>query len=405
MQIIGIGKSFKPAIFIFMLSLWLLSGCDGGGGKDKDDASLTAVSGTADVPAFQSGGVTVAGYYFQYRKYTYGETNRCEYRGLVSLGKGNAPIQESDIKRIVMKNDRGREIALKGIGYYHKRFIQGTWNSDTLKASFSDKIDSGFMIDYHPDAKIDEGAYTYQITTAADDVLNIRFYFPGRLELPAPQLATMRHEKRPNGDVLFSWNNPEGCYDEIKLTLHATTARQGERYDIFEIMLPKDKNEFILPKEVTEKLTGLHSPLRFFWQIKTHANTSAGMNYARGWSDSASLCWLDCTPPHLLKQACLPPDGSHYNANISHKIELKFSEKMNGGYSYHYNSAHAENQWNKDNTTLTITFAEDLMDGQEYVFRLNPGNQPNGFSDVAGNRLEHDTRFSFTQDPDATPGL
>jgi len=181
--------------------------------------------------------------------------------------------------------------------------------------------------------------------------------------------------------------------------LSCIAAQGQDLWDILEITLPKDKEDLIIPKATMDILDNLYEPLSLSWAITTRAISPTGLNYARGYSKSGFICWSDCTQPQLLKQACIPSEGSVYDANISRKIELHFSESMTGAYSYGVYGGNVnitDFQWSDNNTVFTFYFDHDLISGTEYTVLLNPDDGT--FRDMAGNPLPQNTTLIFTQE-------
>ena len=339
-------------------------------------------------------GIQIQTYYFQYRnRPDYGE-----FRGFIQLQKDGGLIQETDVSDIEMKDNYGNKINIDHTKFFTETPLEGTWNASNSSATFVEKPWSGFSL-YFDQSAIDTGKYSYHVTTNEGDILTTDFYFPEKLVLPAPELDSMQHEVLSNGDLSLTWNNPSGAYDELRVSLSCITGQQEILNDILEINLPKDKDDLIIPKVTMDKLSNLYDPLSFSWIITTRAISPAGMNYARGYSKSGYICWSDCSQPQLLKQSCIPSEGSVYDANILHKIELHFSEQMTGAYSYGVYGGNVniiDSQWSNNTTTFTFYFDNDLISGTEYTVLLNPDSGT--FRDIAGNPLPQNTTLNFTQE-------
>ncbi|MFC1867214.1 Ig-like domain-containing protein [Thermodesulfobacteriota bacterium] len=103
-------------------------------------------------------------------------------------------------------------------------------------------------------------------------------------------------------------------------------------------------------------------------------------------------------PPVLLGASCVPPDGSTYDVNATHIIDLHFNELMkHWGWSYDSNFSVGHDRWWITDRVFRIYLYGNLTSGTEYTITLNPSTHPWGFQDKWGNFLATNTTYTFTQ--------
>lgn len=245
------------------------SQCDA---TESGEALLTASPGAVVDDIALDGG------YIQYRTNADGTY---VYKGWIEFSKNGDPGHLFDIDDIQLKDSSGDTVPLSKYTYYKESPYIGDWNDNTSKVEFEDPSTySGFSIQFPPETILSQDTYTYEVFTADGELLTMAINFPGAVDMPVVDSASMAVEELLNGDDKFTWNAPVGDYDEYRLTF------VDQNYvPLLYVTLPANAEEFTVPKMIGDKIDNEYKPTKVHWEIQTRAyNNDRSNNYARGYS-------------------------------------------------------------------------------------------------------------------------
>jgi hypothetical protein len=212
------------------------------------------------------------------------------YHGHLVFTKNKNPIEESDIDQetIELKDSEDKPVLLGAISFNSGSSFRGVWNDSTSRVDYSGLLTgSGFNIKFPGDKDLSAGNYTYKATTREGDPLTLTRDFPGPMELPVVDVASMSYEWLDDGGLRLTWSVPDGdTYDALLIVLS-----DKDENGLIRIRLPADKDEVTIQSEWIQQITDLKNPSAAIWHIQTHASAADGNNYARGSSGNVEFDW------------------------------------------------------------------------------------------------------------------
>jgi hypothetical protein len=250
---------------------------DGDGVYDFDSENLA----WSEYPPFR--GIIMNHSYLQFR--TYSDAARNQYRGWLEFLKYGQPIEESDIATIVLKDPDQNVVTIDQITFTVEEYYFGYWDSGTLQVVYNGPwAYSGYGI-YFPEATtFSTGNYTYEATTDQGYKLSEVRYFPGKLELPVVDSATMTSEWI-NGDLKLSWTIPvpSDQHDQVRVWLY--NEQKNPEVPLM-IRFPNDSAEVTIPAQVINNVKQLSNNVQTMqWLVLLYAiENTTNNSYARSFS-------------------------------------------------------------------------------------------------------------------------
>ena len=243
----------------------------------------TAVSNAAaQISDNISGYIAINSKSIHYRTYSNADSNR--YKGWLGLSQGFDTVAEAAVSSVALKNDSGSAIDISTY-FYSASSYSGYWNSLTDGPDYMELVPaSGYSISFASGTEIPAGDYTFEVTPTEGEKVSSTFSIPELREAPIVQSDTMTAEKQSDSGYTFSWSNPDGNYDQLVILFYD---QDGD--DVFSIYLPTDIEEFTIPGTWMQTIRSRFQPQTLDWQIQTRTVTDAGINDARGYSESVEF--------------------------------------------------------------------------------------------------------------------
>ncbi len=223
--------------------------------------------------------------HLHYRVY---ENGTDQFRGWCTFQRGDGIAYSSDITSLVLKDESDMEVATQSVGLDidERGGYSGTYDSETKQVIYSGPFPySGFNVKFPDGTDLAAGEYTYEAQTGEGETLTFNVSFPGQTILPLVSSSSMTHIWEADGSLTLSWTNPEGTFDQIRVSL-----LDHEWRDVLCFSLPNNMETVTIPTSVINDITATHNPSQIIWQVSTRAY-SGSLNYARGYSDELEFTW------------------------------------------------------------------------------------------------------------------
>ncbi len=216
------------------------------------------------------------------------------YRNFESTGSGNyqrvigisdfgGPVQESDIIDSVMTDSTGTSVIDYADGFYHLTFMQYDCTTGTCEQS-GPIDDTGIWARY---ATLTPDTYNVQVNMVNEQVLTSDIGYGGQVILPYVSASTMQAQWNDT-DLELSWSNPitESNWnevDQLRIVLF-----DNNNQVVLQIRLAPEETSVTVPADlIAQSAALLGGDSLAQWQIQTRAYDENGMNFARGYSNTA----------------------------------------------------------------------------------------------------------------------
>lgn len=198
----------------------------------------------------------IAWMYVQHR--TYGEGRSVNRLGFGLIDKQLRYLtSDSAISEVKLFNSQGKEMKMEPHRFGRVNEIYGSYDSKNSQWRYSKnwKFDSWFHVDI-----LDElipGKYRLLIKTADGKMTEREYVFNQRIDLPFVDQRSMRMQKDLHGNLVWTWDVPEGMgflAQTIKTRARAAIEiyKNDENVAYFSIILPSHMGYVFIPGDIAQ---------------------------------------------------------------------------------------------------------------------------------------------------------
>ncbi|MEJ2168052.1 MAG: hypothetical protein P8X90_21230 [Desulfobacterales bacterium] len=162
-------------------------------------------------------------------------------------------------------------------------------NAATL-SDWSENSWSGYGFKLPGDSNLPAGTYTFTATASDGSRITETLEYPGKQELPVPSTEQFSYQWLADGGLKMMWQTPTGDYDNLGIW-----ADDQDGNGLFSVWTrSKDVNSVIIAKSTIDEISGLNAnpPQVAKVNLQTRKYSAAGIEIARGISDTLDLVWL-----------------------------------------------------------------------------------------------------------------
>jgi hypothetical protein len=211
--------------------------------------------------------------YIQHRKYETGRNlNRLAF-GLIDE-KGQVPTDGRDVADVQLYAPDGSAVNLLKYRFDSDEEIFGLYDAVKSRWFFSDswQIDSWFRANFLE--PLIPGKYRLKVTTVDGEVVEKKFHFKKRVELPVISSSSFKIFNDSLGNVIWKWDIPDDLgrlvfdyHTEARASIDIIKNRKNAAY--FFIKIPSHLGYVFIPRHIAEKIRSKGDQFGFKIQLET----------------------------------------------------------------------------------------------------------------------------------------
>ncbi|MCF8036925.1 MAG: hypothetical protein K9K62_08650 [Desulfobacteraceae bacterium] len=198
--------------------------------------------------------------------------------------KNDQPISSEDISDVNLYNSADEEIPyLERIfwtGYFF--LYDGRLDSPDIEGPVRENGYIAYGIDQLPPE-----TYTAELVPYDGQSAQIEIAYPGRLDLPVVDRATMESGWDDAGNLELSWQNPAagwGDVDNLRVVMY-----DHQRMQLAFVALDPSATGVTIPAALLSRFPELRNTSPAYWEVQAIAMDANGMSYARGASETMTV--------------------------------------------------------------------------------------------------------------------
>ena len=211
--------------------------------------------------------------YVQHRKYETGRNlNRLAF-GLIDEN-GQVSSDGKDVANVQLYAPDGTPVNLLKYGFNSDEEIFGLYDSVKSGWYYSDnwQIDSWFRANFFE--PLIPGQYRLKATTVDGNVVERKFHFKKRVELPVISSSSFKIHRDSLGNVIWKWDIPDELgrlifdyHTEARAAIDIIKNSKNVAY--FFVKIPSHMGYVFIPRHIVEKITAKGDQFGFKIQLET----------------------------------------------------------------------------------------------------------------------------------------